>query len=237
MNDNQNLKFVLQDWAVWPPLKQLYDQDLSKMQENLLAYVPGSLKRRLSPLAKTVFSAISQCDSMKSCIPFVFSSSHGELARSLEMIKQIEADEEISPTAFSLSVHNAIAGLFSIVSGNTSEVTVLASGEDGLATGFLEALGLLQEGIPEVLLVFYDEPLPDFYPAEPFVLSTDSRCAVALKMGKEGNGQVIQFSRKGLCGDEGEQPVQLLKLIQFLSGSSRQLQIKTPRQSWHWQKL
>jgi hypothetical protein len=237
MNNNGHLQFVLQAWAVWPPLSLPNGQNVVKVQENLLSYVPASLKRRLSPLAKTVFSAISLCDSMKSCIPVVFSSTHGELARSLEMIKQIEAGEEISPTAFSLSVHNAIAGLFSIVFGNTSEVTVLAPGEDGLASGFLEALGLLQEGVPEVLIVFYDEPLPDFYPSEPFALSTDSRCAVALKISKAGSGQVIRLSREGQCGYDGEQPVQLPSLIQFLSGSSTALQINTPKQSWHWQKL
>jgi hypothetical protein len=212
-------------------------QALGQRQGDLLGFVPNNLKRRLSPLAKTVFCAVSQCDNINGCIPAVFSSTHGELAKSLDMIKLIEAGEDISPTAFSLSVHNAIAGLFSIVFGNTSEVTVLAPGEDGIASAFLEALGLLQEGTPEVLVVFYDEPLPEFYPAEPFQLSTDSSCAVALKVTKGGDGLAIQFKRDGLCGDDGEQPVQLPLLIQFLSGSGTQLQIKTPRQSWHWQKL
>lgn len=238
MNDkNMQLDFVLQAWAVWPPLALLNEQELGKMQGNLLAFVPNNMKRRLSPLAKTVFCAVSQCDGINDRIPVVFSSTHGELAKSLDMIKLIEAGEDISPTAFSLSVHNAIAGLFSIVYGNTSEVTVLASGEDGIASAFLEALGLLQEGALEVLMVFYDEPLPEFYPAEPFQLSADSSCAVALKITKGGDGLAIQFRRDGRCGYDGEQPVQLPLLIQFLSGSGTQLQIKTPRQSWHWQKV
>ena len=231
------LQFVLQAWSVWPPLALLNEQELGKMQGNLLAFVPNNLKRRLSPLAKTVFCAVSQCASINNRIPVVFSSTHGELAKSLDMIKLIEAGEDISPTAFSLSVHNAIAGLFSIVFGNTSEVTVLAPGEDGIASAFLEALGILQEGAPDVLLVFYDEPLPEFYPAEPFQLSADSSCAVALKITKGGDGLAIQFRRDGPCGYDGEQPVQLPLLIQFLSGSGTQLQIKTPKQSWHWQKI
>jgi hypothetical protein len=153
------------------------------------------------------------------------------------MIKLIEAGEEISPTAFSLSVHNAIAGLFSIVYGNTAEMTVLASGEDGIGSAFLEALGLLQEGAADVLIVFYDEPLPDFYPAEPFKLSTDSRCAVVLAISKSGDGQAMQFQRDGQCGYVGEQALQLPLLMQFLSGADASLQIKTPRQTWRWQKL
>jgi Beta-ketoacyl synthase, N-terminal domain len=234
---NVPLEFAIQTWAVWPPLALSNEQELVKMQGNLLAFVPNNLKRRLSPLAKTVFCAVSQCDSISSCIPVVFSSTHGELAKSLDMIKLLEAGEDISPTAFSLSVHNAIAGLFSIVYGNTSEVTVLAPGEDGIASAFLEALGILQEGEPDVLMVFYDEPLPEFYPSEPFQLSADSSCAVALKISKDKEGMAIQFSRGEVCGYDGEQPVQLPSLIQFLSGTCSQLQIKTPRQSWHWQRL
>jgi Beta-ketoacyl synthase, N-terminal domain len=234
---NSPLDFVVQTWAIWPPTGLNDEQELGKMQDKLLAFVPNNLKRRLSPLAKTVFCSVSQCENSNSCIPVVFSSTHGELARSLDMIKLIEAGEEVSPTAFSLSVHNAIAGLFSIVHGNTSEVTVLAPGEDGIAPAFLEALGLLQEGTQEVLMVFYDEPLPEFYPAEPFQLSANTSCAVALKITKDGDGQAIRFKRDEQCGYVGEQPVQLPLLIQFLSGSTTQLQIKTPRQSWYWQKI
>ncbi|MFI3135819.1 MAG: beta-ketoacyl synthase chain length factor [Methylococcaceae bacterium] len=230
------LELVIQTWAVWPPSALLTPQELSKMQDEVLVFVPNNVKRRLSPLAKTVFCAVSQCVSMNDCIPVVFSSTHGELATSLAMIKLIEAGEDISPTAFSLSVHNAIAGLFSIVFGNTSEITVLAPGEDGIAPAFIDALGLLQEGAPEVLMVFYDEPLPDFYPSAQFQLSADSRCAVALKIARHGEGLAIQFTRGESCGSDGEQPIQLPLLIQFLSGADTQLQIKTPRQSWYWQK-
>lgn len=235
--NHSTLDFVIQTWSVWPPTGLNDGQDLGEIQDKLLAFVPNNLKRRLSPLAKTVFCAVSQCGNNNGSIPVVFSSTHGELARSLDMIKAIETGEEISPTAFSLSVHNAIAGLFSIAYGNTAEVTVLAPGEDGMASAFLEALGMLQEGIPEVLMVFYDEPLPDFYPAEPFQLSTDNRCAVALKISKDQDGMAIQFRRGEGRGYDGEQPVQLPLLIQFLSDSSMQLEIKTPRQSWHWQRL
>lgn len=231
------LSFIVQAWSVWPPLNALSEQALRDQQQVLLASVPANLKRRLSPLAKTVFCAISQCDNVDGYLPVVFSSTHGELAKSLEMIKLIEAGEEISPTTFSLSVHNAIAGLFSIAFGNTAEITVLASGEDGIASAFIESLGLLQAGAQKVLMVFYDEPLPDFYPAEPFQLSTDSRCAVALKIAKDGEGQAMQFQRGEQCGYIGEQPVQLPLFRQFLSGTDRQLHINTLKNSWHWQKL
>lgn len=235
--NNPCLSFNVLAWSVWPPLTGGDAQDLAVLQKDVLAFMPMHLKRRLSPLAKTVFCALTPCAVADTSIPVVFSSSHGELAKSLELIKLIEAGEEISPTTFSLSVHNAIAGLFSIAFGYTSEVTVLAPGEEGIAPAFLEAMGLLHEGAAEVLMVFYDEPLPDFYPTAPFQLSADTACAVALRIAKAGTGTRLQFSRGNGVGYQGEQPAQLPLFSQFLSGTAAELTITTPRQSWHWQKL
>ena len=227
--------FIIQSWSVWPPIS-IDDSEVVPLQKELLTSVPKMLKRRLSPLAKTVFCAALSCEKEVDCLPVVFSSTHGELAKSLKMMKTIEAGEEISPTLFSLSVHNAIAGLFSIAFKNKIQATVLAAGEEGMATAFIEAAGLFQEGESEVLLVFYDEPLPDFFPSAPYKVSSKT-CAVALKLTQQGTGQKISFQKGLVNGNEGEQPIQLAKLIEFLSNHSTQkLQIKTPRHSWHWEK-
>lgn len=202
-----------------------------------MATVPKMLKRRLSPLAKVVFSAVSQClDERFMLIPTVFSSSHGELAKSFAMMEMLEAGEEISPTAFSLSVHNAIAGLFSMAWHNKLQCTVIAPGEEGMAPAFIEALGLLQEGAEHVLVVFYDEPVVDFYPSAPFRLSAEERCALVLRISKSGAGQALTMSSSPLSAREGEQPVQLPAFIGFLAGDEAKLTFKTPRHSWCWEK-
>ena len=228
--------FILQKWAVWPPLQADAEQDLARQGE-LLASVPKMLKRRLSPLAKIVFCAANQCIDEHTIIPTVFSSAHGELGKSFAMMEMLEAGEEISPTAFSLSVHNAIAGLFSIAWQNKLQSTVVASGEEGLAAAFIEALGLLQEGAEQVLLVFYDEPMLDFYPFAPFKLSADESCALALRIAKSGEGQALRMSLLPLTGNDGEQPVQLPAFIRFLSDPQAQLTLKTPQHSWRWEKM
>ena len=111
---NMHQDFIVRKWSVWPPLE---GSELN--QAELLSSVPKMLKRRLSPLARIVFSVVSQCvETNNQQIPIVFSSTHGELARSFNMMEKIEAGEEISPTSFSLSVHNAIAGLISMVYKN-----------------------------------------------------------------------------------------------------------------------
>jgi Beta-ketoacyl synthase, N-terminal domain len=227
--------FILQKWAVWPPIQADTEQDLVRQKE-LLASVPKMLKRRLSPLAKAVFCAANQCIDAQMIVPIVFSSSHGELAKSFSMMEMLEAGEEISPTAFSLSVHNSIAGLLSIAWQNTLQCTVVAPGEEGMAAAFIEALGLLQEGSEQVLLVFYDEPLVDFYPTAPFKLSTDDSRALAVRIAKSGEGQKLKMSSLPLTGNDGEQPVQLMPFIRFLAEPQAQLTLKTLRHSWRWQK-
>jgi len=228
--------FILQKWAVWPPLQANAGQDLARQGE-LLASVPKMLKRRLSPLAKIVFCAANECIDEHTIIPTVFSSTHGELGKSFAMMEMLEAGEEISPTAFSLSVHNAIAGLFSIAWQNKLQSTVVAPGEEGLAAAFIEALGLLQEGAEQVLLVFYDEPMLDFYPFAPFKLSADESCALALRIAKSGEGQALRMSSLPLTGNDGEQPVQLPAFIRFLADPQAQLTLKTPQHSWRWEKM
>lgn len=226
--------FIIHKWAVWPTGKN--EPEGSERQQALLAGVPKMLKRRLSPLARTVFCAANQCIEDNAALPVVFSSSHGELAKTFSMMESLEAGEEISPTAFSLSVHNAIAGLFSMAWQNRLQSTVIAPGEEGMAPAFIEALGLLKEGAEQVLLVFYDEPVVAFYPTEPYQLSTDRRCALALRIGKTGPGLPLRFSALPTTGDDGEQPWQLPAFIRFLTDPERSKMFRTPRHSWRWEK-
>ena len=105
------------------------------------------------------------------------------------------------------------------------------------AAAFIEALGLLQEGAEQVLLVFYDEPMLDFYPFAPFKLSADESCALALRIAKSGEGQALRMSLLPLTGNDGEQPVQLPAFIRFLADPQAQLTLKTPQHSWRWEKM
>ncbi|MGR9036883.1 MAG: beta-ketoacyl synthase chain length factor, partial [Gammaproteobacteria bacterium] len=210
-------EFIIKKWSVWPPLQGDIEHH-SVRQEQLLAGVPKMLKRRLSPLAKTVFWAANQCLDEHLRVPHVFSSTHGELGKTFAMMEILESGEEISPTAFSLSVHNAISGLFSMAYQNVLQSTVIAPGEEGIAPAFIEALGLLAEGAQQVLLVFYDEPILAFYPTEPYKLATDQRCALALRIGKTGEGLPMQLASSPATGDDGEQPWQLPAFVQFLAG-------------------
>lgn len=227
--------FIIQKWSVWPPVQSGVDNETS-IQSERLSFIPKMLRRRLTALAKIVFCAASPCIDENKNIPAVFSSTHGELAKSFAMMEMIEAGEEISPTTFSLSVHNSIAGLFSIVYKNKLQATVVAPGEEGIAAAFIEALGLLEEGAEEVLIIFYDEPLVSFYPSAPFQLSSDQSCAVALRISKTGDGLPLRFSQLKGQGYDGEQAMQVPMLISFLADPEKNLLIQTARHNWSWER-
>ncbi len=230
--------FVLSQWNAWAPGLSGAHGIFALQQGNAVApdSVPKMFQRRLSPLAKAVFNSVDKCIVTGEQVPTVFSSANGEICRSLEMLMAIEADGEVSPAGFSLSVHNAIAGLFSIVYANQQEITVVAPGKEGIAPAFIEGLGILQEGAEVVLLVFYDEPIPDFYPVSPFNLNADNTVALTLKIALTGAGLPMQLSRTAMMRDDGEQPLQIVAFLRFLLSEDSLLSLGNQEHSWQWQK-
>lgn len=229
--------FILCQWAAWAPGLDSRDSRLLAFSDIAVpARVPKMLQRRLTPLARAVFNVAERCVENGKTLPVVFSSAHGEICKSLAMLKTIQAGEELSPTAFSLSVHNAIAGLFSIAYRNSQEITVIAPGQEGIAPAFIEALGMLHEGAEEVLMILYDEPIDDFYPTAPFKLNAAFPCALALRIALTGNGLALQLRRSPESRDDGEHPVQLPAFLNFLLAQERSLSLGNQGHSWTWHK-
>jgi hypothetical protein len=126
-----------------------------------VAFVDRLQRRRLSTLARACFHVAKRLDAPPDA-RVVFASRHGETERTLTIFQDLAAGAEVSPTLFSLSVHNAVPGLWSILSGIRAPVTALAAGPETFPWGLVEALGALraEPGVP-VLFLYADEPLPD----------------------------------------------------------------------------
>lgn len=119
-------------------------------------------RRRLSPLAKAAMATAQPLLAGRD-MPVLCCSVHGEAQRTYALLQDVAAGEALSPTAFGLSVHNAIVGQLSISLGIHAPALALAGGDFPLLSGFLEAAAMLQEGTDELLLQFYEEPLPELY--------------------------------------------------------------------------
>ena len=66
---------------------------------------------------------------------------------------------DVSPTSFSLSVHNALIGQWSELRQVKSETTSIMARVDNLETALLEAILLLNEGHKKCLLLLLNRHL------------------------------------------------------------------------------
>ena len=135
----------------------LVDQELSAIE-----HIPAMQRRRLSRLAKLAMNSAMQTLATQHADYIVWVSQYGDEAKTLNILADVLREQTPSPTQFSTSVHNAISGLYSILCRDATPATSLAgSWNDGL----IEAYAWLKTR-PEarqVLLVYYDEALPDIY--------------------------------------------------------------------------
>lgn len=135
----------------------LVDQELSAIE-----HIPAMQRRRLSRLAKLALNSAMQTLDTHNVDYIVWVSQYGDEAKTLNILADVLREQTPSPTQFSTSVHNAISGLYSILCQDATPATSLAgSWNDGL----IEAYAWLKTR-PEarqVLLVYYDEALPDIY--------------------------------------------------------------------------
>ena len=135
----------------------LVDQELSAIE-----HIPAMQRRRLSRLAKLAMNSAMQTLDTHKVDYIVWVSQYGDEAKTLNILEDVLSEQTPSPTQFSTSVHNAISGLYSILCQDATPATSLAgSWNDGL----IEAYAWLKTR-PEarqVLLVYYDEALPDIY--------------------------------------------------------------------------
>ncbi|AJO76181.1 beta-ketoacyl synthase chain length factor [Pseudomonas sp. MRSN 12121] len=167
------INFNIAQWRAWAPgLESVDDWQAWSRQPIALessdaapdvSFLPAMQRRRLSRLARMAFSVGWPLAEGLEQLPLVFVSRHGETPRTFDILSDLAADQPLSPTQFSLSVHNAVIGLWSIMRGETSEMTALAAAGDGLEHGMLEAAALLTEGTPAVLLVIAEEQPPAAY--------------------------------------------------------------------------
>lgn len=129
-----------------------------------VGFVESTLRRKLSSLAKISLKVANDCAGDIPCVHLVYASRHGDLNRTTAMLTDLADEEQLSPTAFSMSVLNAFAGVYSISKNEQMPSISLSAGESSFGFGLLEAcLQLASNPETPVLFVYSDEPAPSIY--------------------------------------------------------------------------
>ena len=144
------IEFSVVDWSAWAPGLTSKEQWQAWAQAPALpqgddtpalAEVPAMQRRRIERLGRMAIQAACWCEQPDDAgqVPLVFASRHGDVARSMELLDSLSADQGMSPTAFGLSVHNAVAALYSIARGHRGNYLALAAGRATVETACVEA--------------------------------------------------------------------------------------------------
>ncbi|WP_081486080.1 beta-ketoacyl synthase chain length factor [Herbaspirillum sp. GW103] len=248
------------DWQRWIR----HDRQAAGSGEPAVKAMPPMLRRRTSPVGKLALEAAygafnaaslgtgarqvgdasdSTTDSAGLDIPVVFASRHGECARSVELQMALAAAAPMSPTAFSLSVHNANAGLFSIARGSQANTVAIAAGQSTVEHAVIEACGLLADGMRQVLLVVADAPLPALF--TDFADEHEEPCGWSwLMQAADENAalptlslqwqQVQAASHTMPCAQGTAGPAAVLRF--FLDAAASTLQRQADGRHWHWMR-
>lgn len=127
-------------------------------------FIEPMVRRRLSSLSRVALKVAHDCANEQQAVRMVFASRHGELRRTTDILRAITAAEPVSPNAFSLSVLNAMSGIFGIARGDRSPATAISAGAETLGYALLEAYAqYMKQPSPPVLVVYADEPADALY--------------------------------------------------------------------------
>lgn len=140
-------------WSCWPAI------GADSISSPEIGFIEPMVRRRLSTLSKSALKVAHDCAAGVPRARIVFASRHGELRRTAGILADIENAAPVSPTAFSLSVLNAMSGVFGIARGDTSPAIAVSAGPATLGLALLEAHAqYASDPASPVLLVYADEP-------------------------------------------------------------------------------
>lgn len=177
--------------AAWSVLEPGAEPDVS--------FVPPLVRRRFSPLQMRFFALARAVGAGDGC-EIAFASRDGEDTLTRRIVDDFHADGSVSPQRFSASVYNAAPGLWSVFAKNRSAYTAIASGDDSIECGLLEALGSMARPV-----FVYAEETGDGYGA-------------AVRFAADG-GRQIEVTDAKSCG----RAIDFRAWAEFLSGKTQEL--------------
>lgn len=229
-------RFALARWAAWSPSRPdaaawrawaVDGVDGDGIHTPAVAGMAPMLRRRLGAYGRMALECAFGLGP-NSGQPIVFVSRHGEMGRCLALLTELRETGGVSPQGFSVAVHNAVAGLYTIDQKVNAPVSALSAGADGFAAGLVEAGALLADGADEVWLLLCEEPLPAAF--APHADEPQAAYAIGLALRAGDEWQL-------LAADAGEADASEVPALQALRALLRgqAAHIRTASRSWRLQ--
>lgn len=206
-----------------------------------LPQVPAMARRRLNRVGRIALQVLHEVRGPAPAaleLPVVLASRYGDTERALGELSALARGEAVSPAAFALSVHNALGATGSIIDGSRANMVALAAAEHTAAAGVVEALGLLHDGAPEVLLLCYDEDLPPAYACftEPPIGAWAWAWRIALPTAADADRPRLRLRLQRAGAGENPPPPRLpdgLEALRFLLDERAAWQ----HGGWRWERV
>lgn len=217
---SMNNVFYLEKYFVW--------QGDSNEECPNVNFIPSLIRRRLTLIEKIGIFITNNLLPIGENVKIIFASRFGEWRETIKLIEQMYNEKEMSPAGFSHSVHNAALGMFTIINKLKNNYTTIASNEDTIDSSLLEAISSKED----VLLVYTEEPIPDFYKEVNKDITEEF---------KHGFGFGVLLSKNIKCKDVKEnvrkilidttsfdinKNTSFLEVINFLNGNNKKFQSK-----------
>ena len=221
-----------EDWSAWAVDAAPIDSD----DKPAAQAVPAITRRRLTRWGRQALEVALNLETTPSIdAPVIFSSRHGDTERTLRLLEALAAGEPLSPNGFSLSVHNAALGIYTILAGVRAPSIALAAGRDTLAEAWIEAESWLATGAPEVLLVHTDEPLADFYRSDADEAELPAALALLLSAEPQRGAVPVTLTRQASSSSHLTRSM-AWEFLAWWFGTGDSLHLPTERSSWSWRR-
>ncbi|RLM22463.1 beta-ketoacyl synthase [Brenneria alni] len=218
------------DWLHWAMRTAVIhaDQPLEKCRQ-----LPMMMARRLNSGSRLAVDCGLTLLRRQSVDAIVFTSRHGELERNLRILLALSRNENISPTDFAMSVHNAAAGSLTIAAQAPLVSTSIAAGVDSFQQGLVEVKALQSAGYRNVLLVDFDGVIPEFYHQHIPAWMPRYPYAVAVLL---GSGEEISCISTPMAECEEPELPQSLQFLHAFLARQPAFHIRGERLNWQWDR-
>lgn len=218
-------------WRTWA----LGDMPLGVEGVPDLKWMPPLLRRHAGPLGRLACDVGFRAADAAADMPIVFGSRYGDVQRSVDLLTALARHEPLSPTAFSLSVHNAIVGLFAMARADRANAIAIAAGDETVEAAALEACALLADGAERVLLVLADCPLPPIYTTFADTVPAMLAWACVVEPPKD---HVLTLARDhaGPAATHAPPRAGAEAVLRFLLGDTTQLHRPGRHGGWRWSR-